>query len=299
MAGFYDKSIIPSDYAGLKMLACKDGKKNKHIWKIGKRYMVLDNDKYRLLPSTDLADSKKNYLPVQLYEVGNVLYGYNISEDRHLRSNYSIPNKLFSYWRNLKNDALNTLVMPFDVPNYQKVFGLSCQAYSPVAKEVGVDFVKVKDDATLKAFMPYLMTGKFFAPPYIIPQATLDFVPSDSLRKLVVGDVNFWMVLSEENIGGDDNYYMSGNQLYSSKDVQNVKINATKWFLDDKLNICAKGITLDGKQIPTGIVEMTSASAPEEGAVYNLQGVKVAESKETIKNVKGVYISKGKVFVVK
>ena len=121
---------------------------------IGGEKIRYDKDSGRYL----LGKEKATTSPVSFYQLENAslllcdtLDIYSIHTTAHVRLK-----------RHFKSDCFNTLILPFEVENYKKVFGEGALAYLPMGISDGkLHFKSV--NGPLEANKPYLLCGKLDA----------------------------------------------------------------------------------------------------------------------------------------
>lgn len=241
------------------------------------------------------------YFPADLYEFGDLAdYGdVQLSQDKDLGT-YALSGGTVAFYRDFKDGVLNTLILPLDVPNYKKVFGLGTAAYEAQAgsEENVINFKKVADDETLKANTPYLIKGVFFSQPYIIPGASLSTDGSDPAEFAVNSNIAIvGKYKREEGITGTNVYGLkSSGEVVRLGSSGSASVSPYRWYVRTSGSGNAK-ISISGVET-TAIGTVKTAVQPKESAVYSLQGVKIAQGDRPAASLPhGVYIMNGKKIV--
>lgn len=242
-----------------------------------------------------------SYYPADLYSCDRIAdYGdLQLSQEQDL-SAMSGTDKTITFYRTFTDDVYNTLILPMDVPHYQNVFGFGVKAYAPKESSVKdvISFEAVADDATLKAGVPYILTGKFFSSPYIIPHATIEtdgsapHVTSVNSQVEIVGTYAKLSNLSGSGIYGCSR---SGGVVHLSEG-NTATLYPYSWYI--------KSSDANAKFYITGVVTTSvmpvhvAGQEQADGSLYNLQGVKVGEGAASAASLPhGVYIMNGKKIV--
>lgn len=241
------------------------------------------------------------YFPADLYEFEDLAnYGnVQLSQDKDLET-YTLSDGTVAFYRDFKDGVLNTLILPLDVPNYKKVFGLGTTAYEAQAgsEENVINFKKVADDETLKANTPYLITGVFFSQPYIIPGASLSTDGSNPAEFKVNSNISIvGRYKREEGITGTNVYGLkSSGEVVRLGSSASASVSPYRWYVRTSGSGNAK-ISISGVET-TAIGTVKTAVQPKESAVYSLQGVKIAQGDRPAASLPhGVYIMNGKKIV--
>lgn len=198
--------------------------------------------------------------------------------------------------RHFKSDCFNTLMLPFDVPDYKKVFGQGAVAYIPSEFADGkLHFTKV--EASLKAHTPYLLCGK------------LDDVEDDihdfGLCKIYFKkDVSLEHTMSRVTFHGvyhsDKRSFFKGDYLFGDKKLfqpkgkEKIRLDAFRWYLSCKAPLKAGALRLSN--IPLSLPSV-SLSGQRTERIYTLEGRYVGSSLKKLP--KGVYIKGGKKVAVR
>ena len=194
--------------------------------------------------------------------------------------------------RHFKSDCFNTLMLPFDVPDYKKVFGQGAVAYIPSEFADGkLHFTKV--EASLKAHTPYLLCGK------------LDDVEDDihdfGLCKIYFKkDVSLEHTMSGVTFHSDKRSFPKGDYLFGDKKLfqpkgkEKIRLDAFRWYLSCKAPL--KAGTLRLSNIPLSL-RSVSLSGQRTERIYTLEGRYVGSSLKKLP--KGIYIRGGKKVAVK
>lgn len=256
---------------------------------------------YSINSNKDELEEAKNMFIADLYTCDNVPdYGdVQLSQDKDLET-YTLSDGTVAFYRDFKDGVLNTLILPLDVPNYKKVFGLGTTAYEAQAgsEENVINFKKVADDETLKANTPYLITGVFFSQPYIIPGASLSTDGSDPAEFAVNNNISIvGRYKREEGITGTNVYGLkSSGDVVRLGSSASASVSPYRWYVRTSGSGNAK-ISISGVET-TAIGTVKTAVQPKESAVYSLQGVKIAQGDRPAASLPhGVYIMNGKKIV--
>lgn len=245
--------------------------------------------------------SNVRYYPADLYSCDGIAgYGdLQLSQEKDL-SAMSGTDKTITFYRAFIDDVYNTLVLPMDVPHYQNVFGFGVKAYAPKESDVRdvISFEAVADDATLEAGVPYILTGKFFSSPYIIPHATINTdgsAPKVTTVNSQVEIVGTYAKLSDLSGSGIYGCSKSGGVVHLSEG-KTATLYPYSWYI--------KSSDANAKFYITGVVTTSvspvhvSSQEPVDGSLYNLQGVKVGEGAASAAALPhGIYIMNGKKIV--
>lgn len=289
-----DAGVYPDSYLGLHVDEKVDKGGVSHQWTLGKRHLVKAAQ-YTFASDDMLAAN--SYVPCELYALGDTVIAYYVSENRTLKTNYSIPSNLFAFYRTFKADTLNTAAFPFDVPNYQNVFGFQCQAYEPeVVDENHVNFRKVSPNATLKKFVPYLMMGHFFDPPFMLPNTEFFYqIESDALHLSPYSGIYFMCTTVASDIAGQDCAFVKDGKLYNSQNAVHVRLKPYRWYIDNSKRVCAKEyrLTVEDEDLTSAVTAVT-VNAGKNSPVYNLQGMRIAGSLDELPSGHGVFVCGGK-----
>ena len=282
-----------NDISGLEVCPNTDKSEVTHQWKYNGRWLTLEGDNYFMETSAELQKTG-NCIPVKLYKVGKIRYNYTFDEEEDLNYVINYKEEIVSLYRKFKDNNLNTLSLPYDVPNYQKVFGFNTQVYKPVQfKDNTINFERISPDSIMKADSAYIITGNFFPPPYIIQSKNGYFFPHKGLKQEIVNGIFFWGVYSKADISGKDYCFISDNKLYLSKNFKKAIIKPYRWYFNYPNEQRAKQIYFDGFEISTNIAQVKIFEEDKDKAVYNIQGIKVADSLSKLKG-KGLFIVNGK-----
>lgn len=200
--------------------------------------------------------------------------------------------------RSFKDNCYSSLMVPFDIPRYRFVFGFSVQAYELKVDGNKIRFVSMPDSATLKAHTPYILRGRFFAPPYVIPQLNVNY-DGTATKTVTVNGVTFTGVYHPQTLQQDDAYILSANQLYRTKAEQSVHLQGFRWYMTLPVAEGKFSLMIDDKDIALGIQEKHIRTiASLKRGVYTLEGIKVAEKIDDKPLRKGAYIVNGRIVIL-
>ena len=290
-----NKEDIPSTYQGLTYVPFKDGTGIEHNWKFGNKHLILEGYNYFMEDDKTAEKLKSSTCAVNLYEVNDVSYGYTFG-DEGITKDINIKKKPISLYKELKNETYNVIAFPFDIVKYQYVFGFNAIAYEPIASDKGVNYVKIEGNGTLKANTPYIIAGTLFESPYILPYISVNYNNASSTVKKTINGINFEMVYNNTDISDEDFSILSKGNICSSKAEDIKVIKPFDWVFTTEEGQNSKTITLEGAEIQTGIERTISKEDIKDKFVYNIQGIKVANSESEL-NKTGIFIVNGKKIV--
>lgn len=148
------------------------------------------------------------------------------------------------------NGYYNTVMLPFSVGQYKKVFGSSVTAYAFASgSDSQLTFTEVPSTDTLRAGVPYLLKGNFSEPPYIISGAAI--ACSDDIsyasRSLV-----FKSFVHATPLGGTDAFVQYQDAFYRCSSTPTLNIGCLKWcvYLNGNRSSAARLLKLRSVQIP-------------------------------------------------
>jgi len=198
--------------------------------------------------------------------------------------------------RHFKSDCFNTLMLPFDVPDYKKVFGQGAVAYIPSEFADGkLHFTKV--EASLKAHTPYLLCGKLDDVEDDIHDfglCKIYFKKDVSLERTVSGVTFHGVYHSDKRSFPKGDYLFGDKKLFQPKGKEKIRLDAFRWYLSCKAPL--KAGTLRLSNIPLSLPSV-SLSGQRTERIYTLEGRYVGSSLKKLP--KGIYIRGGKKVAVK
>ena len=198
--------------------------------------------------------------------------------------------------RHFKSDCFNTLMLPFDVTDYKKVFGQGAVAYIPSEFADGkLHFTKV--EASLKAHTPYLLCGKLDD----VEDDTHDFglckiyFKKDVSLEHTMSGVTFHGVYHSDKRSFPKGDYLFGDKkLFQPKGKEKIRLDAFRWYLSCKAPLKVGALRLSN--IPLSLPSV-SLSGQRTERIYTLEGRYVGSSLKKLP--KGVYIKGGKKVAVR
>ena len=198
--------------------------------------------------------------------------------------------------RHFKSDCFNTLMLPFDVPDYKKVFGQGAVAYIPSEFADGkLHFTKV--EASLKAHTPYLLCGKLDDVEDDIHDfglCKIYFKKDVSLERTVSGVTFHGVYHSDKRSFFKGDYLFGDKKLFQPKGKEKIRLDAFRWYLSCKAPL--KAGTLRLSNIPLSLPSV-SLSGQRTERIYTLEGRYVGSSLKKLP--KGIYIRGGKKVAVR
>ena len=198
--------------------------------------------------------------------------------------------------RHFKSDCFNTLMLPFDVPDYKKVFGQGAVAYIPSEFADGkLHFTKV--EASLKAHTPYLLCGKLDDVEDDIHDfglCKIYFKKDVSLEHTMSGVTFHGVYHSDKRSFPKGDYLFGDKKLFQPKGKEKIRLDTFRWYLSCKAPL--KAGTLRLSNIPLSLPSV-SLSGQRTERIYTLEGRYVGSSLKKLP--KGIYIRGGKKVAVK
>ena len=198
--------------------------------------------------------------------------------------------------RHFKSDCFNTLMLPFDVPDYKKVFGQGAVAYILSEFADGkLHFTKV--EASLKAHTPYLLCGKLDDVEDDIHDfglCKIYFKKDVSLEHTMSGVTFHGVYHSDKRSFPKGDYLFGDKKLFQPKGKEKIRLDAFRWYLSCKAPL--KAGTLRLSNIPLSLPSV-SLSGQRTERIYTLEGRYVGSSLKKLP--KGIYIRGGKKVAVK
>ena len=255
---------------------------------IGGKVLGYDREKMRYVLDKNAA----KYARVEFYHIENTrlllsdtLQLYCIDATAYVRLK-----------RHFKSDCFNTLMLPFDVPDYKKVFGQGAVAYIPSEFTDGkLHFTKV--EASLKAHTPYLLCGKLDDVEDDIHDfglCKIYFKKDVSLERTVSGVTFHGVYHSDKRFFFKGDYLFGDKKLFQPKGKEKIRLDAFRWYLSCKAPLKAGAVRLGN--IPLSLPSIALSDQRTE-RIYTLEGRYVGSSLKKLP--KGVYIKEGKKVAVK
>lgn len=192
--------------------------------------------------------------------------------------------------RHFKSDCFNTLMLPFDVPNYKKVFGQGAVAYVPV-KFVDGELHFSKVEAALKANTPYLLCGKLDEVEDDIHDFGLSkvYFKQDVSLNYTVPGVTFHGVYHSDKVTPLKKLYFFGDKkLYQQKGKTKIKLNAFRWYFSCSEPLKANALRLGDVSLGLNSIPLSKQVAER---IYSIDGRYVGSSLKMLP--KGIYIMGG------
>ena len=198
--------------------------------------------------------------------------------------------------RHFKSDCFNTLMLPFDVPDYKKVFGQGAVAYIPSEFADGkLHFTKV--EASLKAHTPYLLCGKLDDVEDDIHDfglCKIYFKKDVSLERTVSGVTFHGVYHSDKRSFFKGDYLFGDKKLFQPKGKEKIRLDAFRWYLSCKAPLKAGALRLSN--IPLSLSSISLLGQRTE-RIYTLEGRYVGSFLKKLP--KGIYIRGGKKVAVR
>ena len=198
--------------------------------------------------------------------------------------------------RHFKSDCFNTLMLPFDVPDYKKVFGQGAVAYILSEFTDGkLHFTKV--EASLKAHTPYLLCGKLDDVEDDIHDfglCKIYFKKDVSLEHTMSGVTFHGVYHSDKRSFFKGDYLFGDKKLFQPKGKEKIRLDAFRWYLSCKAPLKAGALRLSN--IPLSLPSVSLLGQRTE-RIYTLEGRYVGSSLKKLP--KGVYIKGGKKVAVR
>ncbi len=198
--------------------------------------------------------------------------------------------------RHFKSDCFNTLILPFDVPDYKKVFGQGAVAYIPSEFTDGkLHFTKV--EASLKAHTPYLLCGKLDDVEddiHAFGLCKIYFKKDVSLERTVSGVTFHGVYHSDKRSFSKGDYLFGDKKLFQPKGKEKIRLDAFRWYLSCKAPLKAGALRLSN--IPLSLPSVSLLGQRTE-RIYTLEGRYVGSFLKKLP--KGIYIRGGKKVAVR
>ena len=255
---------------------------------IGGKVLGYDREKMRYVLDKNAA----KYARVEFYHIKNTrlllsdtLQLYCIDATAYVRLK-----------RHFKSDCFNTLMLPFDVTDYKKVFGQGAVAYIPSEFTDGkLHFTKV--EASLKAHTPYLLCGKLDDVEDDIHDfglCKIYFKKDVSLEHTMSGVTFHGVYHSDKRSFPKGDYLFGDKKLFQPKGKEKIRLDAFRWYLSCKAPLKAGALRLSN--IPLSFPSV-SLSGQRTERIYTLEGRYVGSFLKKLP--KGIYIRGGKKVAVR
>ncbi|MBF1551700.1 MAG: hypothetical protein HXO08_08640, partial [Prevotella salivae] len=247
-----------------------------------------DKDSGRYL----LGKEKATTSPVSFFQLENAslllcdtLDIYSIHTTAHVRLK-----------RHFKSDCFNTLILPFKVENYKKVFGEGALAYLPMGISDGkLHFKSV--NGSLEANKPYLLCGKLDVVEDDIHDfglVKLSYNQAVSLAYPRQGITCHGVYKADEYKPEKGTYFFGDSKLYKQEADEKINMKAFRWSFTSSEIFNAKAFSME--EI-LSIIKIPSTFKTEPAKTYTLGGQFVGTSLRALP--KGIYISQGRKIVIK
>ena len=198
--------------------------------------------------------------------------------------------------RHFKSDCFNTLILPFKVENYKKVFGEGALAYLPMGISDGkLHFKRV--NGPLEANKPYLLCGKLDVVEDDIHDFGLVQLSYDQGISLVnprQGITCHGVYKADEYKPEKGTYFFGDSKLYKQETDEKINMKAFRWSFTSSETFNAKAFSME--EI-LSIIKIPSTFKTEPAKIYTLGGLFVGTSLRTLP--KGIYIFQGRKIVIK
>ena len=198
--------------------------------------------------------------------------------------------------RHFKSDCFNTLILPFKVENYKKVFGEGALAYLPMGISDGkLHFKRV--NGPLEANKPYLLCGKLDVVEDDIHDFGLVQLSYDQGISLVnprQGITCHGVYKADEYKPKKGTYFFGDSKLYKQETDEKINMKAFRWSFTSSETFNAKAFSME--EI-LSIIKIPSTFKTEPAKIYTLGGQFVGTSLRTLP--KGIYIFQGRKIVIK
>lgn len=144
--------------------------------------------------------------------------------------------------RTFANGLYNTLMLPFAIADPWQVFGSGVVIYQPNKANQGTLMLRrLKSGERLQANTPYLLTGTFDKPPYIISKVKINYNANAAASKTTVGALTIQGVYQKRAMGGTGHYVMYRDHFSRCTATPSLAIEPYKWYIADP-GTPAKGI---------------------------------------------------------
>lgn len=252
----------------------------------GKNLVYYNNIDYTFYPSI-----LKKCVDVQICRMDSPIILVDEKRDLDKISPVVVSIKLA---RTLKDDEVNTFIVPFDIPNYKNVFGANAHVYLPTDyADYKIIFTELSDNDIIKANTPYLLKGTFDSSAYVVNNVMLDF-NGEGECMYNVGELTIHGLYKSENIGMKDSYIFQGDQICKCCNTPHVYISPYRWYFTSEKeqldNTLMKLIYDEGEAT---MINTPFADRHIKNEIYRLDGVKMncADSRQL---QHGIYIINGR-----
>lgn len=251
----------------------------------GRDLIYYNNAYYTFYPPTT-----KRCMGVQICGINNPVILFDENRNLEKISPVVVTIKLA---KTLKNDDVNTFVVPFDIHDYKTVFGADAHVYLPTDyTDYKISFTELGDNDIIKANTPYLLEGKFNSGRYVINNVLLDF-NGDKECTYNVGKLTIHGVYKMENIGHGDSYIFNGQQICKCPNTQNVYIQPYRWFFtSDAGPFDSKMMKLVYNNNETTMIAIPYVNVSFKKNIYSMKGIKMNCDESQLHH--GIYIINGR-----
>lgn len=249
--------------------------------------VMFDNNAVTIESNWVILSTTPNYQinSLNLYQVTNC--GMVADEDQDLRmpSNTCTTATLT---RKFEESVFNTLILPYDVPNYKVTFGWNTTAYELVeANATALYYEEKNTDLTLKAHTPYLIRGHFFSGNYITTIPVLDDMGKNEITK-TIGPVIIHGIYEKKDMGQSDAFILYQDILRCCRKVKSMPVKPYHWYMTIPGGANqAKSICIIEKRDATGITLPKITENPN-APIYHIQGTPMNMPWDALP--KGIYI---------
>lgn len=230
------------------------------------------------------------------------VYGLILDENKdYTYSSYNSTGENIRLRRKFKANTWYTLVLPFNLTHSQanNMFYGADVAYFTNSTDNTIELNTNADSKAIEANVPVLIrTSVDVENPVLYSSYTLY-----NGKPVVNGDngINFVGNCSASYTLKAGEYFIKDNELWESEG--NTSSRATHAYFTVSESARGKvSLIIDGTPVTTGIEDIHVVKAAPTGAVYNTNGIKVANSLDELKSrsvPKGIYIVGGKKMVIK
>ena len=223
------------------------------------------------------------YLYPKIYELSTLTLDENSDFPSYL-SSFDVDSVVLK--RTFVDNVKNTLILPFDVPNYKKVFGDNVVAYEYSCVEGNtINFTEIDSDK-LNANTPYLIKGSSFnASPYTIDATTI--YPVSSGQKYNGNVIGAYKSMQAKN-----GYILTAKGIikYNESNEKPLLIQPYRWYFNSNISN-AKLNLIDNHVSSISKIKYNHSLRK----VFDIQGRVVSEDYSNFGSLpKGIYIVGGK-----
>ena len=195
--------------------------------------------------------------------------------------------------RTLKDNEVNTFIVPFDIPDYKNVLGADAHVYLPTDYvDYKIIFTELSDNDIIKANTPYLLKGTFNSNGYLVNNVQMDFSGEDECM-YNVGELTIHGLYKSENIGMKDSYIFQGDQICKCCNTPHVYIYPYRWyFTSDKEQLDNTLMKLIYDEGEVTVINTPYADRHMKNGIYSLDGVRMDCDDKQLHH--GIYIINGR-----